>query len=124
MLAPAPMQAETVAYGLPAQAYWPVCGPSRVHVDSTKGDWGIRMQQKQQIKKFILENFLFSDDESAIGDQDSLIRGGIIDSTGIHELIFFLEDEFKLTIVPDEMIPANFDSIQTVDEFVRRKLAV
>ena len=82
------------------------------------------MQHKQQIKKFILENFLFSDDESAIGDHDSLIRGGIIDSTGIHELIFFLEDEFKLTIVPDEMIPANFDSIQTVDEFVRRKLAV
>lgn len=81
------------------------------------------MQQKQQIKQFILENFLFSDDQSAIGDQDSLIRGGIIDSTGIHELIFFLEDQFKLQIVPEEMTPANFDSIQTVDEFVSRKLA-
>ncbi len=81
------------------------------------------MLQKQQIKKFILENFLFSDDESAIAEQDSLIRGGIIDSTGIHELIFFLEEEFKLSIVPDEMIPANFDSIQTVDAFVSRKLA-
>ena len=52
-----------------------------------------------------------------------MIRGGIIDSTGIHELIFFLEEEFKLSIVPDEMIPANFDSIQTVDAFVSRKLA-
>lgn len=81
------------------------------------------MQQKQQIKQFILENFLFSDDLAAIGDQDSLIRGGIIDSTGIHELIFFLEDQFKLQIVPEEMTPANFDSIQTVDEFVSRKLA-
>ncbi|GAB2506727.1 acyl carrier protein [Pseudoxanthomonas sangjuensis] len=81
------------------------------------------MQQRQQIKRFILENFLFSDDPSAIGDQDSLIRGGIIDSTGIHELIFFLEDQFKLQIVPEEMTPANFDSIQTVDEFVSRKLA-
>lgn len=80
------------------------------------------MQQKQQIKQFILENFLFSDDQAAIGDQDSLIRGGIIDSTGIHELIFFLEDQFKLQIVPEEMTPANFDSIQTVDEFVSRKL--
>jgi acyl carrier protein len=81
------------------------------------------MQQRQQIKKYILENFLFSEDDSAIGDQDSLIRGGIIDSTGIHELIFFLEDEFKLKIGTDEMVPANFDSIQTVDEFVSRKLA-
>ncbi|MEJ1095817.1 MULTISPECIES: acyl carrier protein [unclassified Pseudoxanthomonas] len=81
------------------------------------------MQQRRQIKKFILENFLFSEDESAIADQDSLISGGIIDSTGIHELIFFLEEEFKLSIVPDEMVPANFDSIQTVDEFVSRKLA-
>ena len=80
------------------------------------------MQQKQQIKQFILENFLFSDDQAAIGDQDSLIRGGIIDSTGIHELIFFLEDQFKLQIVPEEMTPANFDSIQTVDDFVSRKL--
>ena len=81
------------------------------------------MQQKHQIKQFILENFLFSDDPTAIGDQDSLIRGGIIDSSGIHELIFFLEDQFKLQIVPEEMTPANFDSIQTVDEFVSRKLA-
>jgi acyl carrier protein len=81
------------------------------------------MQRKHQIKQFILENFLFSDDPTAIGDQDSLIRGGIIDSTGIHELIFFLEDQFKLQIVPEEMTPANFDSIQTVDEFVSRKLA-
>ncbi|MGN6222349.1 acyl carrier protein [Pseudoxanthomonas sp.] len=81
------------------------------------------MQQKQQIKQFILENFLFSDDPAAIGDQDSLIRGGIIDSTGIHELIFFLEDQFKLQIVPEEMTPANFDTIQTVDDFVTRKRA-
>ena len=82
------------------------------------------MLQRQQIKGFILENFLFSNDDKAIGDQDSLIRGGIIDSTGIHELIMFLEEKFQLSVPPEDMIPANFDSIQTVDEFVRRKLAV
>ncbi len=81
------------------------------------------MPQKQLIKQFILENFLFSDDASAIDDRDSLIQTGIVDSTGIHELVFFLEDTFKLQIVPEEMIPANFDSIQTVDDFVSRKLA-
>jgi acyl carrier protein len=96
-----------------------------VHLDSNgTGNAGDTMPQKQQIKAFILQNFLFSDDPSAVGDQDSLIQGGIIDSTGIHELVFFLEDAFKLQIAAEEMTPANFDSIQTVDAFVSRKLAV
>ncbi|WP_448228143.1 acyl carrier protein [Pseudoxanthomonas mexicana] len=73
------------------------------------------MPQKQQIKTFILQNFLFSDDPAAVGDQDSLIQGGIIDSTGIHELVFFLEDAFKLQIAAEEMTPANFDTIETVE---------
>ncbi len=81
------------------------------------------MQQRQQIKNYILENFLFSDDNAAIGDEESLIDSGVMDSTGFHELIMFLEDAFKLAIKPDEMVPANFDSIQTVDGFVTRKLA-
>lgn len=81
------------------------------------------MLQRQQIKGFILENFLFSNDDKAIGDQDSLIRGGIIDSTGIHELIMFLEEKFQLSVPPEDMIPANFDSIQTVDAYVTQKLA-
>lgn len=79
------------------------------------------MQQRQQIKRYVLENFLFSDDESAIGEQDSLIRGGIVDSTGIHELIMFLEERFALSVTPEEMTPANFDSIVTIDDFVTRK---
>lgn len=81
------------------------------------------MLQRQQIKGFILENFLFSSDDKAIGDQDSLIRGGIIDSTGIHELILFLEEKFQLSVPPEDMIPANFDSIHTVDAYVTQKLA-
>ncbi len=82
------------------------------------------MTQTQQIKKFILQNFLFSDDQSAVAENDSLIQGGILDSTGIYELVFFLEEQFKLQIAPEEMTPANFDSIETVDAFVSRKLAV
>lgn len=81
------------------------------------------MQQRQQIKNYILENFLFSDDNAAIGDEESLIDSGVMDSTGFHELIMFLEEAFELAIKPDEMVPANFDSIQTVDGFVTRKLA-
>lgn len=82
------------------------------------------MQRKQQIKRFVLENFLFSDDESEIADGDSLIQSGIVDSTGIHELVLYLEQQFDLQVGPEEMTPANFDSIDSVDNFVGRKLAV
>ena len=81
------------------------------------------MPQKQQIKTFILQSFLSAGVPAAVGDQDSLIQGGIIDSTGILELVFFLEDAFKLQIAAEEMTPANFDTIETVDAFVSRKLA-
>ena len=81
------------------------------------------MQHRQQIKQYILKNFLFSNDENAIGDQDPLVRGGILDSTGIYELIMFIEEEFKFTIAPEEMIPDNFDTLELIDAFIDRKLA-
>jgi acyl carrier protein len=80
------------------------------------------MERRGQIKKFVLQNFLFSDNEAAIGDEDPLIRGGVVDSIGIHELIVFLEHSFQISVSPEEMTPAIFDSIRSVDEFVTRKL--
>ncbi|GAA4801907.1 acyl carrier protein [Lysobacter hankyongensis] len=81
------------------------------------------MQPRQRIKQYILKNFLFSDDDNAIGDQDSLVRGAILDSTGIYELIMFIEEEFKLSIAAEEMTPDNFDTLETIDAFIARKLA-
>jgi acyl carrier protein len=81
------------------------------------------MQPRQRIKQYILKNFLFSDDENAIGDQDSLVRGAILDSTGIYELIMFIEEEFKFSIAAEEMTPDNFDTLETIDAFIARKLA-
>jgi acyl carrier protein len=81
------------------------------------------MSHRQTIKRFILKNFLFSDDDTAIGDQDSLVRGGVLDSTGIYELILFVEEEFKLSIAPEEMVPENFDTLASMDDFIQRKLA-
>ena len=81
------------------------------------------MPELQQIKRYILENFLFSDDETALAPGDSLIRGGIIDSTGIAELISFIEENFGIQVEPAEMVPANFETLACVDAFVARKLA-
>lgn len=79
------------------------------------------MQQRQRIKHYILKNFLFSNDENSVGDRDSLVRGGILDSTGIYELIMFIEEEFKFTIAPEEMTPDNFDTLELIDGFIDRK---
>lgn len=81
------------------------------------------MDQKKQIKKFVLENYLFTDDDSAIADSDSLIRNGIVDSTGMLELIGHLEEAYSIKVENAEMIPANFDSIDTIGAFVESKLS-
>ena len=81
------------------------------------------MSTQTILKHYILKNFLFSDDESALGAEDSLVRGGILDSTGIYELIVFVEEEFKLSIAPEEMIPDNFDTLTAIDAFITRKRA-
>jgi acyl carrier protein len=82
------------------------------------------MQPRQKIKQYILKNFLFSDDDGALGDRDSLVRGAILDSTGIYELILFVEEEFGLSIAPEEMIPENFDTLEAIEAFIIRKQAV
>lgn len=76
---------------------------------------------KQQIKAFIDENFLFGH-SMEIGDADSFLENGIIDSTGILELIAFLGREYGITVHDEEMIPENLDSIDRVSAYVLRKL--
>ncbi len=79
------------------------------------------MDIKSQIRNYVLENFLFSDDQSLLNDTDSFIETGIIDSTGIVEIISFLEDEFAIEILPEEMIPDYLDSVNRITDFVTRK---
>lgn len=80
------------------------------------------MARRQQIRQFVLANFLFTEDESAVADDTALIEGGIVDSTGILELIMFLEETWSIKVPPEEMTPANFQSIASVDDYVGRKL--
>lgn len=77
--------------------------------------------EKQMIRRFITGNFLFTDDASAVADDASLIRDGIVDSMGILELIEFLEEGAGIQIAPEEMVPANFDSIDRIAGFVESK---
>ena len=80
------------------------------------------MDYKSTIKPFILGNFLFTEDANALTDDASLIRGGIVDSTGILELVEFLEATYSIRVEAAEMIPGNFDTIDTINTFLHRKM--
>lgn len=82
------------------------------------------MNMKKAIRQYILESLLFTDDESVLQDSDSFLDGGIIDSTGVMEIILFIEETFNIKVKDDEMLPANLDSVDNVAAFVMHKQAV
>lgn len=81
------------------------------------------MSAKEKIKNYILENYLFTDDQDALKDEDSFLQQGIIDSTGILEVIFFLEEEFGVSVADEEMVPENLDSVNNLVKFIESKSA-
>jgi len=79
------------------------------------------MLAEQKIREYVLENYLFTDDDSALNSADSFMESGILDSTGILEIIYFIEDEFGIKIGDDEMIPENLDSVNNIVVFIDKK---
>ena len=75
----------------------------------------------QKIRTFIFENFLFDADESALGNDDSFLEQGIIDSTGVLELVNWLEETFDIQVDDTELIPENLDSVNRLAAFLERK---
>lgn len=78
------------------------------------------MDYTKDINQFIIDNFLFGDDNT-VGNDASLLENGIIDSTGVLELISFLEETYEITVEDDEMIPENLDSIDNINQFLNKK---
>jgi len=79
-------------------------------------------ETKSKIKDFIIENFLFGN-ANGLTDETSFLEEGIIDSTGVLELVTFLEEDFEITVDDEELIPENLDSINNVTAYLERKLA-
>jgi acyl carrier protein len=75
----------------------------------------------EKIRDFILETYLFTTDASALGLDDSLLDRGIVDSTGMMEIVFFLEEQLQVKVKDEEMIPANLDSVNKIAQFVASK---
>jgi acyl carrier protein len=75
-----------------------------------------------RIKAFVAENFLFREDRADIPETESLIEAGIIDSTGVLELVAYLENDLGITVDDADILPENLDSIAAISAYVTRKL--
>ena len=75
------------------------------------------------IRKFIANSFMYRDGVDSLKDTDSLLDRGLIDSTGVLELVFFVEKTFGIKVNDDEVLPENLDSIQRIASLIQRKLA-
>jgi acyl carrier protein len=76
----------------------------------------------QKLRSFVIENFLFGE-EGKLRDDDSFLESGIIDSTGVLELVRFLEATFSIKVADEELIPDNLDSINKIVSFLQGKLS-
>ncbi len=79
-------------------------------------------QVRTELRQFIVENFLMGDASALPGDSDSFLETGVIDSTGMLEMVMFLEQNFDLKIADRELVPENLDSLSNLVNFVGRKL--
>ena len=77
--------------------------------------------KEKEIRSFIVENFLYGQDDGTLKSDDSFLEKGIIDSTGILELVSYLESKFHVKIEDRELVPENLDSLEKLVRFVEKK---
>jgi acyl carrier protein len=76
---------------------------------------------RQDLRSFIISNFMFGQGGDSLTDGQSFLETGVIDSTGVLELIAFLEQQYSITVEDHEVIPVNLDSVDQIVAFVQRK---
>lgn len=78
---------------------------------------------KDQVRQYIVDNFIMGSDEQPFSDADSLLELHIVDSTGFLELIVFIEDTFGIQVADEDMVPENLDGLNAIETYVNRKKA-
>lgn len=74
-----------------------------------------------EVRQYVVDKLLFGRTEVQVGGDTSFLDSGIIDSTGVLELVAFLEERFQVKVEDEDLIPANLDSVNAVTRFVERK---
>jgi len=80
------------------------------------------MEIAEKTRQFVIANF-YVRDAAQLKNSTSLLETGIVDSTGVLELISFIEETFGVSVEEDEMVPANLDGIDRITAYVQKKLA-
>jgi acyl carrier protein len=78
-------------------------------------------QLRTELRQFLVDNFLMGDATALLEDSESLMDTAVIDSTGMLEIVMFLEQHFELKIKDRELVPENLDSVNNLVQFVLRK---
>ncbi len=77
---------------------------------------------KDELRKFIIDNYLLGSKKADLSDGDSFLDKGIIDSIGVIELATFIQKRFKIKIEVSEIVPANLDTLDNLESFISRKI--
>jgi len=80
------------------------------------------MALKDELRKFVTDNFMYGKPYEGFADDDSFIERGIIDSTAILELVAYLEKRYRITLHDEDLIPDNLDSVNRLARFVKGRL--
>jgi acyl carrier protein len=81
------------------------------------------MSVHDEIRQFIIDNFLMGQDSDSLKDDSSFLEEGVIDSTGVLELVGFLEENYGIKVEDEELIPENLDSIKNICAYLELKLS-
>jgi acyl carrier protein len=79
------------------------------------------MSVTQQIKTFIVENFIFSSNGFDLSEDESFLDAGVVDSVGVLELVTYVEETFAIQVADEEIVPENFDSVARLSAYIDRK---
>lgn len=79
------------------------------------------MDIRAEVRQFIVDNFLFGQTDRPVKDGESFLETGIIDSTGVLELVAFLESRYQIQVEDQELVPSNLDSVDRLVGFIERK---
>jgi len=78
-------------------------------------------QLRNDVRTFVIQNFMFGQGDH-LQDTESFLESGLIDSTGVLELVGFLEATYAITVADEDLVPANLDSVLSICQFIERKL--
>ena len=76
---------------------------------------------EEKVSRYIADNILFSRNGYPHPLDASFLENGIIDSMNVLELVMFVEENYKLKVADEDIVPDNFDSVTLLAQFIRRK---